>query len=352
MEGGGTRVWRPAEARPAVKPPPSPLGCTQEQARADEEVTCAQVKLTKALEPSVLYQLQLPAGARYSALSGPVRADTGFTLAGLRPFRLPFRTDFQMPSRPSQRVFDGVRCEAVRGAACMHGSTPFLHHPAAAPHACLWPQLPPPGLMAAARPRPRQRPRGPWGAAPRVRAGQGRAPHAGAVREPAAGHAGAAPAVQGQGGGGGARAAAAPQVLHPRAGGARHPGRLWAASGGMRGAARGVRSGGSVPQPPRSAAHRCPAHAAVHAAPCTPCPPRGSRAHDRPVRAQASSAFFWTRALDAHFQGPSLSGGAPVAVFEPAAAPHAWPYVSRAATTTAGGVVVQGAAGNIVGFCR
>jgi len=56
------------------------------------------------------YQLVLPRGSSYSRLSGRVLKDTGVMVAGLRAFRLPVRTDFQMLKQADEQAWDAVRC--------------------------------------------------------------------------------------------------------------------------------------------------------------------------------------------------------------------------------------------------
>lgn len=71
---------------------------------------CAEVKLQGQLMPDAAYRLQLPAGARYSALAGPLGETQYVDFGGPRRFRLPFRPDFQQLTTPGQEHEDvGVR---------------------------------------------------------------------------------------------------------------------------------------------------------------------------------------------------------------------------------------------------
>jgi len=78
-----------------------------------------------ALDGGAAYELTLPAGARYSAVAGPVRVATSVPLFGLFPFELPFseQTQLQSVSARRWRVFlrhglaDGTACDATACAA-------------------------------------------------------------------------------------------------------------------------------------------------------------------------------------------------------------------------------------------
>lgn len=75
----------------------------------EEGAICTEVKLQAPLTPDAAYMLQLPAGARYSALAGPLGADLNVTFGGPRRFRIPFKTDFQQLTTPGEQLYGGVR---------------------------------------------------------------------------------------------------------------------------------------------------------------------------------------------------------------------------------------------------
>ncbi|KAF5837388.1 hypothetical protein DUNSADRAFT_4436 [Dunaliella salina] len=83
---------------------------------SNQDNTCVEVTLTKPLEIATAYQLLLPAGSSYNALSGPVAKDTGLQLAGLRTFRLPIRQNFQMLEEGSnEQAWDAVSSPYLSG---------------------------------------------------------------------------------------------------------------------------------------------------------------------------------------------------------------------------------------------
>eukprot|EP00798_Chlamydomonas_sp_ICE-L_P014428 gene14428-20434_t len=66
---------------------------------------CVEVTLLQPLEVATGYVLKLPKGAKYNHVSGPLQEDLTLRVFGLRPFVIPFKTDYRGPTDENDAVY-------------------------------------------------------------------------------------------------------------------------------------------------------------------------------------------------------------------------------------------------------